>query len=134
MIKRLGTIVLITLIALIAVGYVASEKVGEVVLLKTTDGAGGTHETRLWIAEDEGQLWLRAGMPKNQWFVRIRSNPEVELTRGEETQAMTAVPVETPEARDRVHVLMAQNYGWGDRLIGLMRDPTNSIAVRLDPR
>lgn len=128
----LGLVVGLVALALAAI-MLASELGEEVVTLRTSDSAGVFQETRLWVVDDAGAAWLRAGRPQNAWYQRLRSQPEVELVRDGHTQSLRAIPVETPEARERIHALMAARYGLADRAISLIRDPSTSVAVRLDP-
>ena len=94
---------------------------------------GRDQSTSLWIVEDElGTAWLRAGMPESGWLKRIRSHPGVELERAGERLRYLAVPV--PEQRERVHAMMAERYGWSDRIVGALRDGSGAIPVRLDER
>lgn len=111
----------------------ASEMGGEIVTLRTRDAGGEWVETRLWVVEDDGSAWLRAGGPTSGWFVRLEAEPAIEVERGGTTATYTAVPVRDPVRRDRTHALMAEHYGLADRIIGLIRDGDQSIAVRLDP-
>jgi hypothetical protein len=116
---------------LVALMMGASEFGGEVIKLHTTDESGARQTTSLWIVEDEGALWLRAGQNSSGWFERLKAKPEVELERDGRTRSMRAVPV--PEKRDRIHELMRRDYGWADAIIGATRDGSGSVAVRLDP-
>ena len=117
----------------VAAIFVASES-GEVVVLRTWDPAGAAHETRVWVVEDAGHLWLRAGVPSNAWYQRLRTRDEIEIVRDGTTRAYRAVALDDAAARTRIHQLMAAKYGAADRFIALLRDGNSSIAVRLDPR
>ena len=119
-------------IALVVIGtqYLASES-GEVVVLRTTDAAGGVHETRLWVVDHDGSAWLRAGNPSGGWFPRLSARPEVEVVRGGEMLAFHAVP--TPEARDTINDLMQQKYGFADSYISFYFPRAKKIPVRLLP-
>jgi hypothetical protein len=136
MLRKLGY----ALAALVALGglfiasiYVVSESAGEIISLTTYDAANAPHTTRIWIVDDGGSQWLRSGVRGNGWYARLAAHPEVEMVRNGTTARYRAVPVDTPEARDRIHRLMAEKYGFGDRYISLLRDGSRSIAVRLDP-
>ena len=113
--------------------YVASES-GEVVVLQTPNlEKGGIRETRLWVVDHDGAVWLRAGNPESAWF---RALPEGEQTqvvliRGEDVLQMMAVP--TPEARDTINDLMNQKYGWADSLVCLLMPRDKKVPVRLQP-
>lgn len=123
------------LIAVLAGGLmiVASES-GEVVTLHTYDAGGGSHSTRVWIVDDAGVSWLRAGQPTSSWYQRILENPEIEVVRGGESHDYTAFPIEGGPTVDHVDALMSRKYGWADGLIGAMVDRSHAVAIRLDPR
>ena len=129
--------VILALVFLFAVFYgailVASETGGEVVVLRTQEANGQWVSTRLWVTDDGGSEWLRAGDSSSGWFTRLRAKPRVEVERGGQLRSYRAVPVPTPGARDRINSLMGEKYGLADRLIDLVRDPSSCIAVRLDP-
>lgn len=126
-------IVFVVLLAAAAAGIVglASEYGGEVVVLTTVDAEGVDHQTSLWIVEDEGRQWLRAGNSESGWYQRLRANPEVRLERGGKVGTYRAFP--DPTRTQRINFLMARDYGVADRLIGLLRDDAKSMAVRLEP-
>jgi hypothetical protein len=128
--------VLITLAVLIALAgalYALSES-REVVILHTRDQTGAVSATHLWVVDEAGVAWLRSGGRERGWFVSLAANPEVELERGGETRAYTAVVVDTPEAAARVSERMREKYGWIDALIERFEGGWDPIAVRLEAR
>jgi hypothetical protein len=112
--------------------FAASEFGGEVVNLQTVDASGAKHSTHLWVVDDGGFGWLRAGVPTSGWLVRIEANPDVTVERGGVSYHMKAVPVHEPAVRDRIHALMREKYPFADRLISVMRNPNGSVPVRLE--
>src|SRR5262245_36724965 len=96
---------------------------GELVNVQPVDASGAKHSTHLWVVDDGGYAWLRAGVPSSSWLVRIDANPDVRVTRGGVDYHMKAVPVHEPGVRDRIHALMREKYGLADRLVSTMRDP-----------
>jgi hypothetical protein len=118
------------LLGLFALEYVASES-GEVVVLRTRDAAGGVHETRLWVVDHDGSMWLRAGNPAGGWFARLSAVPEVEVERRHETQAFQASP--EPAARDTINRLMQEKYGWADSYVSFFFPRAKKVPVRLLP-
>jgi len=120
----------------IAVAWAVSEhlaaETGEVVVVRTFGPDGVAHETRLWIVDDAGASWLRAGDPKSGWFLRLEAKPDIEVVRGGRTLAVRATPV--PEAQARINALMAEKYGFSNRYIGLFFPRSRATPVRLDPR
>jgi hypothetical protein len=125
-------------LAVVFVGavFAASEFGGEVVDVETVDASGAKHHTHLWVVDDGGFAWLRAGMPSSGWLVRIDANPDVHVTRGGVDHHMKAVPVrDQPAVRDRIHQLMREKYPFADKIVSAMpgRDPNASVPVRLEP-
>jgi hypothetical protein len=118
----------------VALIFGVSESGGEIITLRTLDEAGQPHETRLWIVDDGGYEWLRSGQPTSGWFVRLESNPNVEVARDHSTGSYRAEPVREPEVRDRIHALMAKKYGAAESFIAASRDGDLSVAIRLVPR
>lgn len=111
--------------------FVASHYGGERVTLRTEDAAGEGHATPLWVVELDGTLFLRAGDRASGWVERLRAEPGVELRRGGTWRRYRAELV--PERTEAVSARMAAKYGLADRLVGLIRDPARSVAVRLEP-
>lgn len=125
------------LVALVAAAFagaivLASEMGGEVVTVITSDERGIDYETSLWVVDDAGQAWLRAGSTDSTWYQRLRRNPEIRMERGGEEREYEAVPV--PEKTGRINELMARKYGVADRIVGLIRNEGASMAIRLDRR
>ena len=132
LVLRLVGLVLVLVVLFFAAVFAASEFGGEVVNLETVDASGEHHGTHLWVVDDGGFPWLRAGVPTSGWLVRIEANPEVTVERGGVTYHMKAVPVREPAVRDRIHALMREKYPLADRLVSVMRDPDGSVPVRLE--
>jgi hypothetical protein len=109
----------------------ASELGGEVVTLYTHDEGGAERSTSLWVVDREGFQYLRAGDGSSAWLERLRRAPEVRVERGGESARYQAVPA--PELTREIDGLMAEKYGLADRVIGVIRDPAKSLAVRLVP-
>jgi len=110
-----------------------SELGGEVVTLRTT-APDGESARRIWVVDDVGHAWLRAGNPANGWLLRIDANPDVTVERAGVTTRFKAVPIrDDPAVRDRIHALMRQKYTWADRIVSLIGDRSKSVPIRLDP-
>ena len=118
-------------IAFAATIFLASELGGEVVELHTVDASGDFHSTSLWIVDEGGYSYLRAGDRAASWFSNIERQPVVDIERGGEMMRFTAVPV--PRQTSEIDALMARDYGLADRLVAMMRDPSKSVAIRLVP-
>ena len=130
-IKRLVLAFVVLGIGVFALQFAASES-GEVVVVSTTDAEGKAHETRLWVVEYEGSMWLRAGMDSNAWYGRVAQQPDIIVQRDGVAGTYRAVAV--PEATQAIQELMREKYGWGDQVISAMIDRSRSVALRLDPR
>lgn len=131
LIRLVGAVMILAVTALI-LQRVAAES-GEVVLLRTID-SGKMAETRVWIVEEHGTTWLRAGRRQAGWYQMIMNNPVVEVERSGEVYEAHAFPIEGGEWVDHVNALMLRKYGWADQVIGLWVDRSESVAIRLDPR
>ncbi len=129
MIRKLIVAVVVLVVGVFVLQFVASES-GEVVVLSTTDGSGAVTETRLWVVDFEGSQYLRAGTPQAGWFARVKANNHVGVERGAHRAAYTAHP--EVALRDEINALTAQKYGWGDKVISLMIDRSQSVPVRLE--
>src|SRR5262245_56244761 len=101
-------------IAFVALAFGISELGGEVVTLytRTPDGEARTH---LWVVDDGGIAWLRAGQPSAGWLARLVTRPDVRVERGGRTLEFRAVPERRPEIRERIHLMMREKYGLADR-------------------
>ena len=64
-IVRLVVLVLVLALGFVAAIFIASEYGGEVVVLHTTQGNSDT-TTHLWVVDESGFQWLRAGTPDSQ--------------------------------------------------------------------
>lgn len=120
----------IPLLAFLVRGIAAES--GEVVVVRTQDSAGNPQETRLWVVDDEGASWLRAGTAAAGWLARIEGQPEIEVVRGDETLLVRGVP--DPSRRQRTNELMREKYGWADAYITFLFSPSDSVPIRLVPR
>jgi hypothetical protein len=106
---------------------------GEVVFLVSTRDSGAPQRTPLWIVDHQGSAWLRTRSDQTRWFLRLQSEPRVELERAGTTAIYRATPV--PEATPEINALVAEKYGFADRLVPLIAPWTHGdpMAVRLDP-
>jgi hypothetical protein len=130
-IVRLVILVLVLVVGFFGTVMLASEYGGEVVVLHTKEG-DADKVTHLWVVDDAGFAWLRAGTPGSGWLKRIDANPDVTVERAGQSYHMRAVPVREPVVRDRIHTLMREKYPFADRLISVMRDGNSSVPVRLE--
>lgn len=127
-----------------AVGYFAGILVigallldeGQVVTL-LTEGDGHEYETHLWIADLDGQLYIRANRPDADWLGRIDVDPDVGLRWGdgiaEEVFLFSARRVKDPSIRDRVTRRLAQKHGFADWIRTFLAEDKNAVVLELIP-
>jgi len=116
-----------------AIGYFQPQ-MGSTAVLRSFAADATPRDTVLALHEDEGALWVESGHWFRGWYHRVVRNPEVELIRGDQVGAYRAVPVDTPEAVERMTRLMGKGKGagyWVGRAM-LLFAPIK--PVRLDPR
>ena len=117
--------------ALFFASFIVVGETGEVIVLYSSD-RGEWAETRLWVVDDGGALWIRSGSPDRGWARRATAEPAVELERSGERRPYAATAIRTAEARERVDRLMREKYGLADRWATAFR-PDEPITFRLDP-
>ena len=129
--KGLGAVIGVLVLYLVLV-FGASES-GEVVQLATQDAQGEAVTTRLWVADTDGAMWLRAGEGTSAWYQRLMAHgvdSPATLIRGDQTYAITASA--EPQRIAEINQLMADKYGLGDTLVGILAgSPEAGIAVRV---
>ena len=129
--KGLGAVIGVLVLYLVLV-FGASES-GEVVQLVAQDAQGEAVTTRLWVADTDGAMWLRAGEGTSGWYQRLMAHgvdSPATLIRGDQTYAITASP--EPQRIAEINQLMADKYGLGDTFVGILAgSPEAGIAVRV---
>ena len=110
--RRAGLVLAIVaaIVAAIAGAAFLLIETGEVIVLRNSDAAGQTFETRLWVVDHEGVPWISTGNTSKAWFVRVRANPRVELVRGGEVSCRDAVVLDDAPTRERVRGLFQEKY------------------------
>jgi hypothetical protein len=74
---------------------------GPTIVLSTTDADGRPHERVLSPIDADGQLFVAANHWPRAWYHRALENPEVRVTRDDQTTDYRAVPVSEQE-RERL--------------------------------
>ena len=115
-----------------AVTWVALES-GEVVVLRTRTEQGGMRETRVWIDDSEGALWLEAASPESPWYREAIANPEIEILRADGVVRVRTIPQPGPAGHARIRAMFRAKYGWRDVWVGLVQDVSRSVLVRAEP-
>ena len=124
------------LLLLTGLAQLAASESGEVLVLETLDAEGQPHETRIWVVDDAGAVWVRGG-PDSGWVQRLLERPEVRAQRAGRQASFRAVPDQDPVIRDRVNALMREKYGFADRFIAVTlgdAEREGALPIRLDPR
>jgi hypothetical protein len=106
----------------------------EVVVLRTVvDDNGSARETRVWIVEQGGFLWIESATPERPFYLDIQRDSHVELQRDGRRQAYRAEAIPGGDGHEKIRTLLRDRYGWKDRWIGMLADTSASIAIRLKP-
>jgi hypothetical protein len=105
---------------------------GEVVIVRTRT-PDGEHETRVWVADADGALWLEAGSPESAWYRHVLARPRVEIVRDGRAAPYRLTPLPGPEGQRRIRGLFRAKYGWADRWLAWLHDGSRSVLVRADP-
>ena len=124
------------LFLVLGLAQLAASESGEVLVLETLDAEGQPHETRIWVVDDAGTVWVRGGSDSG-WVQRLLDNPEIRAERAGHQAPFLAVPDRNPATRERVNALMREKYGFADRFIAVTlgdSDREGALPIRLDPR
>mgnify|MGYP005698543217 FL=1 len=108
---------------------------GEVVELITQDANGEQFTTRLWIADLDGAMWLRADSGSG-WYQRLVQHDAqrpATLLRGDAIYSITSTSY--PEMVKTLDTLMASKYGLGDTIVDALGGSAlaTGIAVKVLP-
>lgn len=104
-------------------------------VLRTVDGKGQIHETRMIVLQDGDVTWVQSGHHFRGWYHRLVRNPEVELVVGDEVRPCLAVPLDDPASRANMKRLIEQRVGRvGAAIIRTILLFAEVKPVRLDPR
>lgn len=103
---------------------------GEVVRLVTQDGSGEHRDTELWIAELDGQTYIRASNPNARWLARLQSKAPASIERDGHLVEIETIVDDDPQIRERLSRAMSEKYGLADRIWGLMRS-SDCVAIRI---
>ena len=108
---------------------------GEVVELITQDANGEQFTTRLWIADLDGAMWLRADSGSG-WYQRLvqhNAQRPATLLRGDAIYSITSTSY--PEMVKTLDTLMASKYGLGGTIVDALGGSAlaTGIAVKVLP-
>ncbi len=100
----------------------------EVVTLRTENADGSWRETRLWVADYDGDVWLHSAGAA--WERRFEGNPVVELVRHGEVARYRAEPDRSAHAD--IDAALRAKYGVADRWVRFLAPCDGSVLpVRL---
>lgn len=133
MLRRMGTAGAAALVLWSVVTLIAAES-GEVIVIRTLGSDGVPSETRIWIVEEAGAIWVEAATPERDFLRDIIQNDQIEIVRGGQVRAYTALVSSEPGSHDFIRGLMKEKYGLADWWIGLFFETARSVAIRLEPR
>lgn len=127
----------LAIVAALLAGFAATSwwalEAGGVAVVETRAADGSVRSTRVWYAEVDGELWLEAATPESSWFKDLQRDPELTLEAGGESRRYVAETVERPSGHARIRSALREKYGLRDWWVGLLVDPSRSVAVRLVP-
>lgn len=118
-----GTFALVTLVAL---------EGKEVVVLRTLDDHGAVRETRTWVADDDGRVWIEAANSERPFLRDLQVRPDVSLIRDKTVTRCKAAVEPNPAGHVHIRRLLGAKYGWADRWVAQLTDTSGSLAVQLD--
>lgn len=125
-------IVIGAIAGLLVIGSIVIDE-GEIVELRTVDPAGRDHVTEVWIVDLPEGSYLRSGSRETSWLERIRSRPEIVLTREEQEVAYRAIPRGDETTRRQVNDAMRAKYGFADQIWERLGDHAAAVPIRLEP-
>ncbi|MBW2241520.1 MAG: hypothetical protein JRH01_05995 [Deltaproteobacteria bacterium] len=127
-----------SVLGLVAIFYASlfafAELYTEIVVLRTFDADGESHETRVTVIDVDNTPWVR-GRPYRGWFQRIEANHNAELYRGGAWYPVKASVSRNLSDAAEFERVMVERYGLTYRCFDFIaRMSSNEIPVRLEPR
>lgn len=132
--KPLMRAMLVFAVALLAFGGVTwfALEGHDVAILRTKAADGAARETHVWVADEDGTLFLEAATPERAWLLEAQAQPAVELVHAGATTRYRAVPEPGAAGHAKIRRLLRAKYGWADQWVALLQDTSRSLAVRLE--
>lgn len=133
--NRLMQALLALAVALLAFGGVTwfALEGNDVAILRTKAAGGAARETHVWVADENGTLFVEAATPERAWLLEAQAQPEIELVHAGATALYRAVPEPVATGHAKIRRLLRAKYGWADQWVALLQDTSRSVAVRLEP-
>jgi len=104
----------------------------DVAVLRTRAADGTVHGTRVWVAEENGTLFVEAATPERAWLREAQAQPEIEVLHAGATTRYRAVPEPGAAGHATIRRLLRAKYGWADQWVAMLQDTSRSVAVRLE--
>ena len=105
----------------------------DVAILRTRTAEGAVRETLVWVADENGTLFVEAAAPERAWLLEAQAQPEIDLVHAGATTRYRAVPEPGAAGHAKIRRLLRAKYGWADPWVALLQDTSRSVAVRLEP-
>jgi hypothetical protein len=121
----------VALLALGGVTWFALEG-HDVAILRTRAADGAARETHVWVANENGTLFLEAATPERAWLLEAQAQPLIELVHAGATTRYRAIPEPGATGHAKIRRLLRAKYGWADQWVALLQDTSRSVAVRLE--
>jgi hypothetical protein len=86
----------------------------------------------VWVADENGMLFVEAATPERAWLREAQAQPEIEVVHAGATTRYRAVPEPGAPGHARIRRLLRAKYGWADQWVALLQDTSRSVAVRLE--
>lgn len=115
-------------IVLVCAHFMVIEMGREVVTLRTESGDGTWKETRLWVVDVDGDVWLHSA--GEEWESRFRKSTPVELFRNGMVEKYIAIPDRSKHAE--VDAALREKYGLADQWVRFLAPCDDKVLpVRL---
>ncbi len=120
---------------LVFVLQVVASETGEVVVVHTVDDQGEARETRIWVLEDQGKIYIRGG--DGGWTSRVVARPEISVEREGQRLEVLGVLQQDDGTRRRVNRLFREKYGLRDAFISMLLGDSSregAVVIEVVPR
>lgn len=104
----------------------------DIAILRTRAVDGAVRETRVWVAEEDGTLFVEAATPERAWLREAQAQPEIEVVHAGATTRYRSLPEPGAAGHATIRRLLRAKYGWADQWVALLQDTSRSVAVRLE--
>ncbi len=103
-----------------------------VIEIVTEDLDGDRRETKVWVGEFEGRVYVRTN--DSRWFINIQREPKFVLRAGGRVVPVIGEVVLDDELRRQVDDTFREKYGWQVRMMEFFGGTGGKNLLRLSPR